>query len=110
MSVPFVVCALITAVSSIVSFGFFGRGDPQHCRRSQDDGALRLRAKRGAGVGRRGVFSDWLDTWLLAIASCMIIVQAGDATIVALIRDRVKTFGPAGTAVVNLAAMIWLLR
>jgi hypothetical protein len=40
----------------------------------------------------------------------MIIVQAGDAIIGGLIRDRVKTLGPAGTAVVNLAAMIWLLR
>jgi hypothetical protein len=40
----------------------------------------------------------------------MIIVQAGDAAIGARIRDRMKTLGPAGTAVLNLAAIVWLLK
>jgi hypothetical protein len=39
----------------------------------------------------------------------MIIVQAGDAGIGMIIKDRMKTFGPAGTALLNLAALIWLL-
>jgi hypothetical protein len=39
----------------------------------------------------------------------MIIVQVGDAAIGAVINDRMKTFGPAGTALLNLAAVIWLL-
>jgi hypothetical protein len=38
----------------------------------------------------------------------MIIVQACDAGIGVAIKDRMKTFGPAGTAVLNLAALIWL--
>jgi hypothetical protein len=39
----------------------------------------------------------------------MIIVQICDAAIGAVIKDRMKTFGPAGTALLNLAAVIWLL-
>jgi hypothetical protein len=40
----------------------------------------------------------------------MIIVQFCDAAIGVVIEDRMKTFGPAGTALLNLAAVIWLLR
>jgi hypothetical protein len=39
----------------------------------------------------------------------MIIVQAFDAAIGLTIKDRMKTFGPAGTAVANLAALLWLV-
>ena len=48
-------------------------------------------------------------SWLQAIACCMIIVQVCDAGIGVAIKDRMKTFGPAGTALLNLAALIWLL-
>jgi hypothetical protein len=48
--------------------------------------------------------------WLEAIACSMIIVQICDAGIGAVIKDRMKTLGPAGTAVLNLAALVWLLR
>jgi hypothetical protein len=40
----------------------------------------------------------------------MIIVQACDAVIGATIKDRMKTFGPAGTALLNLVAVIWLIQ
>jgi hypothetical protein len=39
----------------------------------------------------------------------MIIVQICDAAIGVVIGDRMKTFGPAGTALLNLAAVVWLL-
>jgi hypothetical protein len=48
--------------------------------------------------------------WLQAIAWRMIIVQACDAIIGTTIIDRMKTFGPAGTAFLNLAAVIWLIH
>jgi hypothetical protein len=48
--------------------------------------------------------------WLLAIAWSMIAVQALDAVVGMTIKDNVKAFGPAGTALVNLAAAIWLIR
>jgi hypothetical protein len=42
------------------------------------------------------------------MAWSMVIVQAGDAAIGVTINDRMKTFGPAGTALLNLVAVIWL--
>lgn len=110
MTVPFVVCALITAISSIVSFGFSVAavlGTVGEARTA----ALYACARSSALVlVSAASFLIGSTPWLLAIASCMIIVQAGDAAIGARIRDRMKTLGPAGTAVLNLAAMIWLLR
>jgi hypothetical protein len=48
--------------------------------------------------------------WLQAIAWSMVIVQACDAIIGTTIKDRMKTFGPAGTALLNLVAVIWLFQ
>lgn len=48
-------------------------------------------------------------SFVVAIAVAMVVVQAADAVIGAVLRDRLKTFGPAGVAAVNLAALIWLL-
>ncbi len=45
--------------------------------------------------------------WLVAAALAMIIVQAADAVMGARIPDEVKAFGPAITALVNLALLIW---
>ena len=39
----------------------------------------------------------------------MIVVQAIDAVIGVAIKDRPKTFGPVVTALVNLAALVWML-
>ena len=33
-----------------------------------------------------------------------------DAGIGLIIKDQMKTFGPAGTAIANAAALIWLLQ
>jgi len=40
----------------------------------------------------------------------MIIVQAIDALIGIKINDKMKTFGPAITAVINLSALIWFFK
>jgi hypothetical protein len=48
--------------------------------------------------------------WLQAIAWSMTIVQASDAVIGTTLKDRMKTFGPAGTALLNLVAVIWLTQ
>jgi hypothetical protein len=40
----------------------------------------------------------------------VIIIQACDAVIGTTIKDRMKTFGPAGTALLNLVAVIWLIQ
>jgi hypothetical protein len=44
----------------------------------------------------------------LAVAFCMTLVQAGDAAIGVIKNNRIETFGPLGTAVLNLIAIIWL--
>jgi hypothetical protein len=43
--------------------------------------------------------------WLQAVALSMIIVQACDTVIGLTIKDRMKTFGPTGIALLNLAAV-----
>lgn len=40
----------------------------------------------------------------------MIIVQALDALVGIKITDRLKTFGPAITAIINLLALIWFVK
>jgi hypothetical protein len=43
---------------------------------------------------------------LLAVAWSMVIVQALDAIAGVIIKDNVKTFGPAANSLLNLAAVI----
>jgi hypothetical protein len=52
----------------------------------------------------------WSTEWLQAIAWSMIIVQACDGFMGTTIKDRMKTFGPAGTALLNLVAVLWLIQ
>lgn len=52
------------------------------------------------------VASQWFAA---AIAIAMVVVQAGDAWVGAVLRDRLKTVGPAATALLNVAALIWML-
>ncbi|PJJ55304.1 hypothetical protein CLV54_3194 [Compostimonas suwonensis] len=47
--------------------------------------------------------------FVAAIAIAMVIVQVADAVIGVRIRDRLKTVGPAATALVDLAALVWML-
>jgi hypothetical protein len=46
---------------------------------------------------------------LLTIALAMVIVQALDAVVGGVIRDRMKTFGPASLGALNLVALVWFL-
>ena len=48
--------------------------------------------------------------WLSAIAVIMIVVQVLDAAIGIKLRDSLKTYGPAITAIFNLGALIWLIK
>jgi len=44
-------------------------------------------------------------SWLRAVAFAMLLVQAGDAVVGARLGNRLKTVGPALTAVANLIAL-----
>jgi hypothetical protein len=46
---------------------------------------------------------------LLTIALAMVIVQALDAVVGGIVRDRMKTVGPASLDALNLVALVWFL-
>ena len=105
MSLAFTVCALVTAVSAFISLGF------SLAAARAPGGAIALYScARSIALALISVipFLNGSVGWLEAIAVCMVIVQALDAAIGVVIRDRMKTFGPAGTAAANLAALLWL--
>src|SRR6267154_6663480 len=110
MTLPFIVCASITAISAIISLGFsmaaaLGASDTARTM------ALYTCARSTALVITSAVpFFTGSTGWLQAIAWSMIIVQAGDAVIGGTIKDPMKTYGPAGTALLNLVAVIWLIQ
>jgi len=110
MTLPFIVCASITALSAIISFGFsisaaLGATDLARtmalyaCARST---ALMIASAVPFLTGSNG--------WLQAIAWSMIIVQACDAVIGGTTKNPMKTYGPAGTALLNLVAVVSLSR
>jgi hypothetical protein len=109
MNLSFIFCALITAVSAVISLGFSIAATFTTANEVRNV-ALYTCARSVALVLVSAVpLFTGSTSWLEAIACCMIIVQIGDAGIGVVIKDRMKTFGPAGTALLNLAALIWLL-
>jgi len=110
MTLPFIVCASITAISAIISLGFsmaaaLGASDTARTM------ALYACARSAALVIASAVpFFTGSTGWLQAVAWSMIIVQAGDAVIGGTIKDPMKTYGPAGTALLNLVGVIWLIQ
>ncbi len=94
MSIPFLFCALITAVSAVISLGFsiaaaFNTGSEVR------NVALYTCARSVALVLVSAVpFFTGSTPWLQAIACSMIIVQVCDTAVGVLIKDRMKTSVP----------------
>src|SRR5258708_6234076 len=110
MSGPFIFCASITAISAIISLGF-SIAAVLAATGTARTMALYACARSVALVIASAVpFLTGSTQWLQAMAWSMIIVQACDALIGTTIRDRMKTLGPLGTALLNLAAVIWLIQ
>jgi hypothetical protein len=110
MTLPFIVCASITAISAIISLGF-SMAAALGASNTARTMALYACARSTALVIASAVpFFTGSTGWLQAIAWSMIIVQAGDAVIGGTIKDPMKTYGPAGTALLNLVAVIWLIQ
>jgi hypothetical protein len=110
MTLPFIVCASITAISAIISLGF-SMAAALGASNTARTMALYACARSTALVIASAVpFFTGSTGWLQAIAWSMIIVQAGDAVIGGTIKDPMKTYGPAGTALLNLVAAIWLIQ
>ena len=110
MTTPFLVCASVTVISALVSLGFSiaavsaetGRAGTMALYACAPSAALAIFSFVPFLTGSRG--------WLLAMAACMIVVQAGDAGVGTTIKDRIKTYGPAATAFLNLLAAQWFLH
>lgn len=108
MNLPFLVCAIITAVSAFTSLGFSLAsisGSSKQVRTSALYTTARSLAL--ACVSVIPLLTKSLE-WLKAVAVCMIVLQLCDAAIGITIKDKIKTLGPAVTAAANLAALLWL--
>ncbi|MFD2052904.1 hypothetical protein ACFSQT_07200 [Mesorhizobium calcicola] len=110
MFAPFIVCALVTALSAVVSLGF-SLAAAKNATGDARTMALYGCARSVALVVASAVpFFTGSVEWLEAVAWIMILVQAGDAVIGTAIDDRMKTFGPAGASLANLMALLWLIQ
>ena len=109
MSLPFLVCAAITVVSSLVSLGY---SVAALLGASAGEVAL-ARYAASRSVALAAICAVPLMTGsagqLALAAGAMTIVQALDALIGFRAGDPMKTWGPAATATANLAAVIWML-
>ena len=109
MSVAFWVTAAITLVSAGVSFGF----SVAAVRRGSGEArtsALYTLARSAAllVVALVALFTHSYGV-VVAVAGAMIIVQAVDAVIGILTKNRAATIGPVVLAALNAAALLWLL-
>ena len=108
MTIPFLLCASITAVSALISLGF------SIAAVVPSTGGTRITAlyvcSRSLALALASAipFLVVSNAWLLAVALCMTLVQAGDAAIGVIKNNRIETFGPLGTAALNLIAIVWL--
>jgi hypothetical protein len=109
MSRRFWTCAIITAVSALVSAGFSIAGlfEPSGSASIERYAASRSVALLIALLCCIGVRSRM---GIAALALVMSLVQGFDGLIGALAHDPAKTYGPFVFAVANLAALVWLLR
>lgn len=101
-------CAAITAVSAVVSLGYSIAG--LLAAGESDRTASRYALARSVALAVVAAAALVLGSvpFLVAVAAAMVLVQGADAVVGALVRDRLKTFGPAGTAMANLATLLWL--
>src|SRR3982074_1979299 len=108
MNIPFLFCALITAVSAVISLGF-SIAAVFNTTNEVRTMALYTCARSVALVIVSAVpFLTGSTPWLQAIACSLIIVQVRDAGKGVVIKDRMKSLVPAGTGRVNIAAVSWL--
>jgi hypothetical protein len=110
MTIPFIFCASITAISAVISLGFSIEAALRATGTARTMALYTCARSVALVIGSAVPFLTGVTEWLQAIAWSMIIVQACDAIIGTTIKDRMKTFGPAGTALLNLVALIWLFQ
>jgi len=110
MSLPFVACASITSISAIISFGFSIAASRNETGAARTMALYACARSVALAIVSFGPFLTESLPWLEAIASAMVLVHAIDAWICTTIKDPMKTFGPAGTAALNLAELLWAIH
>jgi len=109
VSIEFWICAAITAISAYVSLGYSIAG----LRGAGDEAKVGFmyalaRSTALAAGATIALFTSSID-FVAAVAVVMVIVQGADAVVGVRTHDRLKTYGPAATALANAAALVWLL-
>jgi hypothetical protein len=110
MMTPFLLCAVISAISALVSLGFSIAAERTATGATHTMALYACARSLALFVASIVPFVSGSVGWLLAVAWSMIMVQGLDAVVGMTIKDNVKTFGPAATALLNLAAVIWLIQ
>ncbi|MBC3789358.1 hypothetical protein [Spirosoma utsteinense] len=105
----FWICALITIASALTSAGFSlaalsSLGD------AHTNALYAVSRSLSLAFGSLLVVFLHSRIGLMAVAFLMVLVQAGDAVIGALINDPMKTYGPAFLAVVTGVVLFLLFR
>ncbi len=91
MTVSFIVCASITAVSAIISLGFSIAAALNTANEAKTMALYACARSVALVLVSVAPFLTGSTPWLLAVACSMTIVQAGDAAIGLRIKDRMKT-------------------
>ncbi|MGI8576656.1 MAG: hypothetical protein ACR2KG_01800 [Nocardioidaceae bacterium] len=109
MTVAYWVCALVTLASALTSLGFSLKALTSTHNKSRTNAMYA--AVRSAALAFAAVVPLFMESrsWLEAIAIAMIFVQSLDTVIGLKMRDALKTYGPAATALTNLAVLVWLM-
>src|SRR5882757_1001264 len=107
MTVPFLLCATITAVSALISLGFSIAAIVTSAEATRVVALYVCSRSLALAIASAVPFFTGSSSWLLAVAVCMTIVQTGDAVIGVIKNNRIETFGPLATAAVNLIAIVW---
>lgn len=110
MSTGLWVCATITAVSAFVSLGYSLAALAESETASRTSAMYASSRSLALAVAAVAALFWRSIPHLVAIALTMVIVQAVDAVIGAVIHDRLRTFGPAVTSLANAVAVVWLLQ
>jgi hypothetical protein len=108
-SLAFWICGIITTASALVSAGFslaalFGPSGADILGRYAATRSIALPIAVLCCIGLRS------RNAVAALALVMSLVQGFDGVIGLLAHDPAKTYGPFFLALVNFAALVWLLR